>query len=242
MKAVFFDVDFTLIYPGPTFDGGGYTRFAARHGVQVDALLFDTAVGTASVELDHAQDTIYRSEPFIRYAKRVLREMGGDGPGVEPCAREIYDEWAACHHFALYDDVVETLRWLHTAGYRIGLISNTHRCLASFQRHFELAPFITAAVSSSVHGFLKPHPSIFRAALDLAGVEPEDGVMVGDSVTHDIEGAMQVGMRAVLLTRSGEPSAAVVGVPVIRSLVELPGLLRLEAGGARRGDGIGVAR
>ncbi len=225
MKAVFFDVDFTLIYPGPTFDGRGYTRFAARHGVRVDASRFDSAVDAAKVELDHVQDAIYQSEPFIRYAQRVLREMGGDGPGMEPCAREIYDEWAACHHFALYDDVVPTLRGLHASGYRIGLISNTHRCLASFQSHFELDAFITAAVSSSEHGFLKPHPSIFRAALEQVGVQPDDGVMVGDSIAHDIAGARQVGMRAVLLTRLGESSAAVAGVPTIRSLAELPRLL-----------------
>lgn len=235
MKAVFFDVDFTLIYPGPTFDGGGYTRFAARHGLRVDASRFDSAVDAASVELDRPQDSIYRSEPFIRYAQRVLREMGGDGPGLEPCAREIYDEWAACQHFALYDDVIPTLRALHASGYRIGLISNTHRCLASFQSHFELGPFITAAVSSSEHGFLKPHPSIFRAALEMVGVEPDDGVMVGDSLAHDIAGARQVGMRAVLLTRSGEPSAAAAGVPVIQTLAALPGVLK--AGGAGFGNG-----
>ena len=32
-KAVFFDVDFTLIYPGPMFGGEGYQQFGARHGV-----------------------------------------------------------------------------------------------------------------------------------------------------------------------------------------------------------------
>ena len=33
MKAVIFDVDFTLIYPGPTFRGEGYRAFCARHGM-----------------------------------------------------------------------------------------------------------------------------------------------------------------------------------------------------------------
>ena len=35
-KAVFFDVDFTLIYPGPKFQGEGYRQFCARHGMAVD--------------------------------------------------------------------------------------------------------------------------------------------------------------------------------------------------------------
>jgi hypothetical protein len=33
-RAVFFDVDFTLIYPGPTFLGEGYQQFCERHGLQ----------------------------------------------------------------------------------------------------------------------------------------------------------------------------------------------------------------
>ena len=231
MKAVFFDVDFTLIYPGPTFDGEGYRRFATRHGMELDSTRFNDAVAAASVELDRLQDDIYRPEPFVRYARRVLTEMGAHGAGLETCAREIYDEWAACQHFALYDDVKDALRALYDAGYRIGLISNTHRCLASFQRHFELDRYIAAAVSSSDHGYLKPNPSIFRAALELVGVDPTDGLMVGDSLTHDVAGARQVGMRAVLLARSGDATPP-DGVPVIRTLAELPRVLRRLAAGS----------
>ena len=204
IDAVFFDVDFTLIHPGPAFHGEGYRAFAARHGLLVDASRFEHAVREAAVELERLQDGVYRPEPFLRYVSRVLTRMGAVGDGIETCALEIYDEWALCHHFALYDDVSPTLAALHAAGYRIGLISNTHRCLDSFQSHFELEPFITAAVSSSDHGYLKPHPSIFRAALDRVGTCAAGGLMVGDSMTHDIAGARRVGMAAVLLVRSGE--------------------------------------
>ena len=182
----------------------------------------------ASIELERLQDGVYRPEPFLRYVSRVLTRMGAVGDGIEACSLEIYDEWALCHHFTLYDDVTPALAALHRAGYRIGLISNTHRCLDSFQSHFELGPYISAAVSSSDHGYLKPHPSIFRAALDRVGTCAEGGVMVGDSVTHDIAGAHRVGMAAVLLVRSGEAPETADGVPVIRSLAELPDLLARE--------------
>ena len=228
MKAVFFDVDYTLIHPGPTFGGTGYGAFASRHGLRADPKRFAAAVADATAELDFARNTVYRPDPFIRYAARVLRGMGAAGPEpqLERCAREIYDEWGYAHHFALYDDVLATLRDLHRRGYRIGLISNTHRCLTSFQRHFALEPFITGAVSSYEHGRLKPDPSIFRAALARLGVSPGDGVMVGDSVPHDIDGARRVGMGAVLLVRSGEPpSEPGAGVPVVRTLAELPAVL-----------------
>ena len=232
-RAVFFDVDFTLIHPGPTFRGEGYHRFCARHGIEVDPSRFEAAVAAASAVLDEARDPIYEAALFHRYTAAIITGMGGVGPQVDACAEEIYDEWAGCHHFELYDDVPETLRELAGRGIRIGLISNSHRCLASFQSHFELERLISAAVSSAEHGYMKPHPSIFDAALRLVGVPSEDAVMVGDSLTHDVEGAMQVGMRGVLVRRSAEigpgraASAAAVraDVPVIRSLTELPALL-----------------
>jgi putative hydrolase of the HAD superfamily len=222
--AVFFDVDFTLIYPGPTFQGVGYARFCERHGIQVDPSRFDGAVRAASSILDDAQQHVYDPEIFVRYTGRIIQEMGGAGSAVADCAREIYDEWAENQHFFLYDDVPSVLRELGSRGLKIGLISNSHRPLASFQQHFELEGLITAAVSSSEHGYMKPHPSIFAAALMLAGVNASESVMVGDSLSHDIDGARGVGMRGVLVHRSNDP-APQTDVPVIRSMRELPSLL-----------------
>ena len=53
--------------------------------------------------------------------------------------------------------------------------------------------------------------------------------MVGDSLRHDVEGAMRVGMHGILLQRGGfrPVGAEELGVPVIRSLRELPPLLTL---------------
>ena len=226
-RAVLFDVDFTLIYPGPMFQGEGYRAFCARHGVEVDAALFDRAVVSAARLLDLPEDTVYDDQIHVRYTRHIIEVMGGTGDALDAIAREIYREWAACQHFELYDDVPEVLRALSAAGLRIGLISNSHRCLASFQSHFELQGLISATVSSSEHGFMKPHPSIFNAALQLVDVAARDAVMVGDSLRHDVEGAIRAGMRGVLLHRGGTPEARAdeLGVPVIRSLHELPALL-----------------
>ena len=176
ITAVFFDVDFTLIYPGPTFQGVGYAQFCAKHGIRVDPSRFDAAVRAASSILDDAQEHVYDAEIFVRYTGRIIQEMGGTGAAVADCAREIYDEWAENQHFFLYDDVPSVLRELASRGLKIGLISNSHRPLVSFQQHFELEGLITAAVSSSEHGYMKPHPSIFTAALTLAGVKASESL------------------------------------------------------------------
>jgi putative hydrolase of the HAD superfamily len=225
IRAVFFDVDFTLIYPGPTFQGEGYGHFCRKHGIAIDESRFGAAVVAASSVLDEEQDHVYSADIFVRYTGRVIEGMGGTGARVAACAREIYDEWAVCQHFFLYDDVAPALRELAARGFILGLISNSHRCLTSFQEHFELTGLISAALTSSEHGFMKPHPSIFEAAMAQAGVTAAESMMVGDSVPHDIEGARRTGMHGVLVHRSGSPAPADAGVPVIASLAELVTLL-----------------
>ena len=226
-SAVFFDVDFTLIYPGPAFQGEGYQAFCARHGMEVDPGLFTAAVLSASHILDREQDAVYNAQIFVDYTAHIIREMGGRGDTVETCAAEIYQEWAACQHFLLYEDVPAALHALAELDIQLGLISNSHRCLESFQEHFELDGLIDVSISSSQHGYMKPHPSIFEAALKLAGVTPAEAMMVGDSLTQDIEGARRVGMKGVLVRRSETEDGARTesDVPVIRSLLELPGHL-----------------
>jgi putative hydrolase of the HAD superfamily len=232
-RAVFFDVDFTLIYPGPVFQGEGYRQFCERHGMTgCDPAAFGVAVASASGLLEEADDHAYDAGFFIRYIRHIIERMGGAGPSIDACAEEIYQEWAACHHFALYDDALPALRALRERGLLIGLISNTHRSLEAFRSHFELGELIAAAVTSSEHGYNKPHPSIFRSALTLLSVAPEEAVMVGDSYKHDIVGARAVGMRAVLLRRAGRgpiddglPDDPADRVPMITTLAELSALL-----------------
>ena len=223
IQAVFFDVDFTLIYPGPMFQGVGYRESCERHGIAVDEAHYDAAVREALASLDHEQ-VVYDDEIFIRYTRRIIEGMGGSGERVDVCAREMYLEWASCHHFHLYDDAEVVLRELAARQLKIGLISNSHRSLDEFVEHFQLHGLVAAAVSSAEHGYLKPHPSIFEAALSQAGVEARASLMVGDSLTHDVHGARNVGMRGVLLHRHEGPLPD-VDVPVIRNLTDLPPLL-----------------
>ena len=222
VKAVFFDVDFTLIYPGPTFQGEGYQRFCAEHGIAVDPARFDAAVKASSHILDEVEEPVYDDRLFIEYTASIIGHMGGRGPEVATAARVIYDQWPANHHFEMYDDVVPALKELAARGYRMGVISNSHRSLDAFREHFALKDVIHCGVSSFEHGYLKPHRSIFDEALARAGATAETSVMVGDSLRHDVTGALAAGLRAVLLRRSGEPPAdCPADVPVIRSLVEL---------------------
>ena len=64
--------------------------------------------------------------------------------------------------------------------------------------------------------------SLFAGALDLLGVD--GGVMIGDSLDRDIDGALTAGLDAVWINRFGSGLGR-EGVPEISSLAELPAVL-----------------
>lgn len=221
-RAIFFDVDFTLIYPGPTFQGEGYARFCAAEALQIDVARFDEAVAAASFILDEVEEQVYDPALFVHYTATIIEHMGGRGAQVVKIAERIYEQWASNHHFEIYDDVAPVLTELSAAGFVLGVISNSHRSLDAFKTHFKLDALIGSTVSSARHGFMKPHRSIFEAALREAGVNAAEAVMVGDSLKADIEGARAAGMRGILLRRSGEtPPALAPDISLITSLHQL---------------------
>lgn len=222
IKAVFFDVDFTLIFPGPTFQAEGYRQACAAHGIHVDPSKFEAATAASSIILDDVEEQIYSHDLFVHYTASIIEHMGGRGERVVEVARRIYDQWSVNHHFELYHDALPALRSMRDRGLIVGLISNSHRSLDAFCDHFAIRDVVSVSVSGADHGYMKPHRSIFEAALEKARVLPEEALMVGDSVRHDIEGALQAGWQAVLLRRSGEiPYGLPPALPVITTLGEL---------------------
>ena len=120
IRAVFFDVDFTLIYPGPTFQAEGYRRACAAHGIEVDPAKFDEATAASSFILDEVEEQIYKHDIFIHYTASIIEHMGGRGANVVEVAREIYEQWSVNHHFELYDDVAPVLEALQKRGLIVG--------------------------------------------------------------------------------------------------------------------------
>ena len=199
LKAVLFDVDFTLARPGPELGPEGYVRAGARYGLTLDPARYAAARDAALVNLRRHPEFEHDDEIWFRFTERIVRGMGGDAESAYACGVEITRGWERHENFELYDDVSNALAALRAAGLRIGLVSNSARDVREFARHHGLD--VDAGISSFHHGRTKPHASIFRAVLDLLDVEPDEAVMVGDMIADDVEGARAVGMRAILLDR-----------------------------------------
>jgi putative hydrolase of the HAD superfamily len=108
----------------------------------------------------------------------------------------------------------------HLAGrYRLGVVSNSDGTVAATLAQLGLDRWFPVIVDSEVVGVAKPDPGIFRHALDALGSVPERTVYVGDSYALDARGALNAGLRPILL----DPHALHRhrGVECIASLAEL---------------------
>jgi putative hydrolase of the HAD superfamily len=223
LRAVLFDVDFTLARPGPELGPEGYVRAGERHGLRLEPGRYEAARDAALVDLRRHPEFEHDDEIWFRFTERIVRGMGGEADSAYACAVEITRAWERHENFELYDDVPPALAALRDAGLAVGLVSNSSRDVAEFARHHGLG--VDAGISSFHHGRTKPHASIFRAVLDLLGVGPGEAVMVGDTIADDIEGALALGMRAILMDREGQrPDFE----PRIETLNELPPLLGIR--------------
>ncbi|MFJ9696151.1 HAD family hydrolase [Kitasatospora sp. NPDC101183] len=105
-----------------------------------------------------------------------------------------------------YGDVRDTLADLRRRGLTVALCSNWFWDLEGAVAAVGLSDLVDVAVTSAQAGVRKPHPLIFRTALEGCGLRAEEALFVGDAWGPDVEGPLAVGMRAAHLCR---PDAAV---------------------------------
>jgi HAD superfamily hydrolase (TIGR01509 family) len=220
LRAVLFDVDFTLAKPGPELMPEGYVRCGERHGLSLEARRYEDARDAALVDLKRHPELEHDEEIWIAFTERIVVGMGGKAPVSHDVALERTSRWPRHENFELFEDTIPVLEELRAAGLKLGLVSNSARDVRAFAKHHALE--VDAGISSFHHGRTKPHESIFRVVLELLEVEPSEAAMVGDTVEDDCEGALALGMRAVLVDRLGlRPSYE----PRIENLYALPAAL-----------------
>jgi len=147
----------------------------------------------------------------------ALHESGHDENKTMEAVTSSVNETLTQYRTNWYDDAEQTLVRLRENGYKLGLISNTHwRWLP--ETFTEMHSFFDAITLSYIHGYAKPHPSIFRATLEKVDVEPERCLHVGDDPIADIKGAKQAGMKTAYIRRNEFEAKADV---VIQRLSEL---------------------
>ena len=197
VRAVLFDVDFTIARPGPELGPEGYRRLGERFGLDLDPSRYKQARERAVEGIRRHPELEHDEEIWVAFTERIIRGMGGEADSAYECAVAMTKAWEHAEHFELYEDAPPVLDELRAQGLKLGLVSNTGRNLDEFIAHHRLD--VDAALGSGAFGRTKPHPTIFRAVLERLGVEPAGAAMVGDSPEDDVEGARAAGIGAAFL-------------------------------------------
>jgi len=223
LKAVLFDVDFTLVKPGPDLGPEGYRVLGRRFGLDLDPSRYAEARAAAIETVERHPELDHDEEVWVLFTERIIRGMGGDSDRAYECALEMTRAWEHAENFELYEDTLPVLAELRAHDLKLGLVSNTGRDLEAFVAHHALD--VDVAVGSSAHGKTKPHPTIFQAALDRLGVAAEATAMVGDSPDDDVDGARALGMQAFLVDRDDRFPEFEGRLPDLRALPAALGLV-----------------
>ncbi len=160
-------------------------------------------------------------EVYAQYERIVLKEAGVEIS--DETALRIMQKLGGVSsklNFVLFEDVLPTFELLKQRGLVLGLISNIDRDIMPFCQELGLASYLDFVVTSREVGWNKPHPPIFLAALERAGLEASQAVYVGDQHNVDVVGARGVGMRAILLDRY-DFFPEITDCPRIKTLAEL---------------------
>jgi REG-2-like HAD superfamily hydrolase len=232
IEFVFLDAGETLLRPHPSFHEL-FATVCRRMGREVEAAdvqrvqerlaphLVDLAEETGVENPSLSPDA---SRVFWTYLyRRFLGELGIEDDGL---SSELYATFSRSSSYRLFDDALPALKRLQSAGYPLGLISNFEEWLEEMLIELEVGHLFDATVISGVEGVEKPDPRIYEIAIERAQVSPAAALHVGDSVVLDVEPALKVGMRVVLLDRVGRYADRNLGtVSRISSLEELPSLV-----------------
>lgn len=242
IQVVLFDLGGTLLHYGQppeySFDAlnakalGALLDAAAGVGTRVpDPELAIRAVGRMAAAMDaRASRTQYANTAEVI----ICEGLEAIGVKLPPKAWDAglaayYDAISACVK-PVAGDAPAMLAQLAAQGLGLGLVANTFWAPAMHDAdldRFGLLDYLPVRVYSSVFGMTKPHPSIYRHALDKLDVAPAEAVFVGDRLRVDVAGPQKLGMRAVLVTSPyrAETDPEITPDARIESIAELPVLL-----------------
>jgi len=230
VHAVFFDAGYTLLCMDPPQEIL-FLQVCSDLGIAIDDTRLASAVRDANVMLaprtpasTHRPYSSERVDMFwIEYHRLVLKGCAVDTAAIDR-SEAVYRSFSKRLGWRVYADVRPLLADLRSRGIKLGVISNWTGDLEDVLRRIDLHSSFDVIIDSARFGHEKPHPEIFAEALRRAGVLPSAALHVGDSIEHDVDGALSFGLRPVLIDRAGR-YAAFDRAPRVVDLSEIAALL-----------------
>lgn len=131
------------------------------------------------------------------------------------------------HRYGFFDDVRTWLaRW--SERYTLAVLSDAMPSILGFLEQYDIRRYFDAAVISTHVAATKPDARMYRAALERLNADPAQCVFIDDRLCN-VEGALNVGMRAVQMSRAEYPAETLWDGPVVHDFAELDRLLQRGA-------------
>ena len=220
VRHVFFDLDHTL-WDFETNSDKTFAYIFERNRVTLDLERFTETYRPINRKYWKLfrEDKVSKSDlrySRLREAFDVLEFEAGDD--LIHTLSEEYIAYLSLNN-QLFAHALEVLEYLRKK-YSLHIITNgfeevQHRKLASSR----LEPYFEHVVTSENVGVKKPDPRIFQYALEKAEARPTESIMIGDNYEADIQGALNVGMRAIMCEFNGELPRE--DVTTVKTLLEL---------------------
>ena len=168
---------------------------------------------------------ITREQVLVNRFGMLFEELGHP---VDPVAvARNYERLLGIGHYFL-PGAEETVKQVLFGHYRMFLASNgTASVQHSRLTSADLYPYFEQVFVSQEIGFNKPSRAYFDGCFArIPGFDPEKALMVGDSLTSDILGGINAGLRTCWVNPTGKQNHTEIHPDFeIRSITELPALL-----------------
>lgn len=216
IRYVLLDAVGTLIHVRPSV-ADVYWQVGNRHGSQltVNDIRARFEIALARQTDGGAASEVRERERWRTIVSKVLCDLphAGDLP-----FQELWERFAQPAQWSLFPDVDLVWRQLKSRGFKVGIASNFDSRLRSIREALPPLHSADCCFISSEVGFPKPHPEFYRRVEQALGVRSSEILLVGDHLTHDVEGARLAGWQAVHLDRNRTAKTAAES---ISSLVDL---------------------
>lgn len=206
--AILFDLDDTL-YDHQYSTRQGLDALVQRHPV-MKSVSIDVLEERFSTTLERTHSAMLAGELTQDAAREIRFCELFESFGISLTKHQALDEYRK--YRTDYDQncqVVrgshELLRRLRKLDLHLAIITNNIVAEQKAKlRKLDLHQYFDVLAISEEVGVTKPEPLIYQVTLDRLGLQISDVVMVGNSLSTDIAGAVAIGMRSVWLQRRPE--------------------------------------
>ena len=204
-KAVYFDRDGTLSRQDPEIIAERDHRISEIVGreIVVDEVLNRAAfvaVWDEHPELEPVRDMQTEDAFWQQWFAMLLTKLGVT-QGVTEHAKRLFQQYPFYKIMTPFPETLSVLKFIRGVGLPMGVISDTFPSLELTLKLMGIRHFFDSVTASSLVGFGKPDPRIFRHALSQLNVTAEESIFVDDTEDEAV-GARHLGFTSFYLDRS----------------------------------------